>query len=305
MKIVMIAFLIAVAIVTPPSHASTNVRGLQPSCSPTNLCGICSLDCDNDEDCAPGLLCADKHKAELTAAGLDPRKADCGPVGANVEEVCFDADLIKLGVCEFDCDLDSDCKSGLWCADAHKAELAAAGLNQRKANCGNVGGKFDEVCFDPNILCNMNMAAELVGCWDIEAENGGTWTFTNKGEQVRFDFDDSLNCDGSNSNTQVGIASSSFEVGCGGTMIDLDVTGLVEGQSAGYDFLRVKVDDVLIYEAQGQSLGTGCDMTTPQVSSDLIPYAVTPGEHVLTLETDTNDGLYHKAAYYEVAISFS
>jgi hypothetical protein len=58
----------------------------------------------------------------------------------------------SLGRCEFDCDVDSDCKLGLWCADAHKAELKAKGLDVRKVNCGNVGEWNEEVCFDPVIL---------------------------------------------------------------------------------------------------------------------------------------------------------
>ena len=40
--------------------------------------GECAYDCDRDRDCARGLLCADKHKAELRAAGLDERHAYCG-----------------------------------------------------------------------------------------------------------------------------------------------------------------------------------------------------------------------------------
>jgi hypothetical protein len=57
-----------------------------------------------------------------------------------------------LDKCEFDCDLDKDCKQGLWCADEHKAELKAKGFDERKANCGNVGAWNLEVCFDPAIL---------------------------------------------------------------------------------------------------------------------------------------------------------
>jgi hypothetical protein len=57
-----------------------------------------------------------------------------------------------LGLCEYDCDVDADCKPGLLCADAHKPELKAAGFDERKANCGNVGAWNLEVCFDPAIL---------------------------------------------------------------------------------------------------------------------------------------------------------
>jgi hypothetical protein len=46
---------------------------------------------DKDSDCIDGLLCADKHKSELTALGYDPRKAYCGKnAGAWNFEVCYD-----------------------------------------------------------------------------------------------------------------------------------------------------------------------------------------------------------------------
>lgn len=58
----------------------------------------------------------------------------------------------KLGLCEFDCDEDSDCVGHLWCADAHKRELFRAGLDTRKVKCGHVGKWNEEVCFDPKTL---------------------------------------------------------------------------------------------------------------------------------------------------------
>jgi hypothetical protein len=61
----------------------------------------------------------------------------------------------SLGLCESDCDKDSDCMGGLICADQHKRELKALGLDIRKANCyGEVSErhKYYEVCFNPNIL---------------------------------------------------------------------------------------------------------------------------------------------------------
>ena len=58
----------------------------------------------------------------------------------------------KLGLCKTDCDKDSDCMPGLLCADEHKEELRAAGYNRRKANCGRVGSRFEEVCFNAKLL---------------------------------------------------------------------------------------------------------------------------------------------------------
>ena len=60
----------------------------------------------------------------------------------------------SLGLCEVDCDNDSQCKEGLICADGNKVALKNAGFDMRKANCGPGDEKdfFLEVCFDPKIL---------------------------------------------------------------------------------------------------------------------------------------------------------
>jgi hypothetical protein len=59
----------------------------------------------------------------------------------------------KLGLCESDCDVDSDCLPGLWCTDKHETELKKMGLDDNVANCYNVKTRSDwEVCFDPKIL---------------------------------------------------------------------------------------------------------------------------------------------------------
>ena len=61
------------------------------------LKGLCETDCDYDKDCAPGLWCADEHKAELKKAGFDGRKANCGPgpKSKKTDEVCFDPKILK------------------------------------------------------------------------------------------------------------------------------------------------------------------------------------------------------------------
>jgi hypothetical protein len=64
---------------------------------PTGPVGLCdfTIDCDEDRQCGPGLLCADRHKQQLKAAGYDTRTANCGP-GATMStwEVCFPSDLL-------------------------------------------------------------------------------------------------------------------------------------------------------------------------------------------------------------------
>lgn len=86
------------------------------------LIGECQVECDKDEQCMPGLLCADMHEKELRNAGLDVRKAYCGKVGRDNYEVCYDPEKlgkvkgtvfnwkptygVQRGLCESDCDLD-------------------------------------------------------------------------------------------------------------------------------------------------------------------------------------------------------
>lgn len=54
------------------------------------LLGECAVDCDFDNDCQYGLVCADRYKSQLEDLGYDNRKAYCGnKVGKWNEEVCF------------------------------------------------------------------------------------------------------------------------------------------------------------------------------------------------------------------------
>lgn len=57
----------------------------------------------------------------------------------------------KLGECMVDCDKDSDCEEGLECADAHKDYLKKMGYG-RKAYCGDIGKRHEEVCYNPLIF---------------------------------------------------------------------------------------------------------------------------------------------------------
>jgi hypothetical protein len=62
------------------------------------LIGKCDFtqDCDYDDDCESGLICADKHKNALKALGYDERLANCGDTGVTQKywEVCFDASIL-------------------------------------------------------------------------------------------------------------------------------------------------------------------------------------------------------------------
>jgi hypothetical protein len=91
MKITIAALLASVATVVAEGNAPAIT-------SPLGKC-VMNMDCDNDYECAGGLLCADDHKSELQAAGFNTRTADCGMETENpLWEVCFDP-CILAGSC--------------------------------------------------------------------------------------------------------------------------------------------------------------------------------------------------------------
>ena len=82
------AFLFAIAAV------SVHAEGPKPRPVPLGACDF-NNDCDDDDHCGSGLLCADDHKKELKEKGYDTRTANCGPrTDGLVWEVCFDARIL-------------------------------------------------------------------------------------------------------------------------------------------------------------------------------------------------------------------
>ena len=73
--------------------------------------------------------------------------------------------LVKLGECAVDCDVDRDCKKGLLCAAAHTKELIAAGFDKRKAYCGQVGTRYQEVCYNASLVPKPKIKECEVNCF--------------------------------------------------------------------------------------------------------------------------------------------
>jgi hypothetical protein len=83
------------SLVTP--FAVTADRGEPVPTKPVGRCDF-TWDCDEDHQCAKGLICADRHKKQLKMAGYDTRTADCGPGAIKpLYEVCFKPSLIYKG----------------------------------------------------------------------------------------------------------------------------------------------------------------------------------------------------------------
>ena len=89
----------------PPIKVNPKIPGanlqndkFQPIDEGNKILNLCESDCDEDKDCAPGLLCAAKHQEKLRAIGLDDRAANCYNVKKPWNyEVCFDPKIFGSG----------------------------------------------------------------------------------------------------------------------------------------------------------------------------------------------------------------
>lgn len=131
-------------------------------------------DCDKDQQCRKGLLCADAHKAELTAAGVDPRKAYCdASIGLENWELCYDPNKIPTK-----CNDDTDCSDRNACNGIEKCDLSS-GVCQpgqvldcndnnlcTRDSCDSVAG-----CVNNPIACGVDEACDRVtgSCENTEA----------------------------------------------------------------------------------------------------------------------------------------
>jgi von Willebrand factor type D domain len=70
--------------------------GVPRPTSPVDSCDFMQ-DCDEDEQCAGELICADRHKVQLKAAGYDTRTADCGTNYVNPSYESCSPNLIYNG----------------------------------------------------------------------------------------------------------------------------------------------------------------------------------------------------------------
>ena len=79
----------------------------------------CQADCDTDRDCAPGLKCFERRGNEKVPGceGSAVRGADyCIPKERFLKDISVNGrSNPKLGLCEGDCDRDTDCQDGLKC----------------------------------------------------------------------------------------------------------------------------------------------------------------------------------------------
>jgi Dictyostelium (slime mold) repeat len=137
------------------------------ACTNSSRCGECApRDCDLDNQCKRGLLCADAHKAELTASGYDPRKSYCGNLGERNWELCYDPKKISS---TSKCTVDTDCKSTTTnlCTGAQKC-VAGSCVTGTPLDCDDKNACTTDTC-DPikgcvhtPLACGKNKACDKI-----------------------------------------------------------------------------------------------------------------------------------------------
>lgn len=132
--------------------------------------------------------------------------------------------------------------------------------------------------------------------WITEEEGGASWTID--AQAARIDFQDSLNCGGTNDNRQKGQATLHVATSIQRQVV-LDLTGLVERQNEFFDLGEVYVDGVLAASLWGKGEHLGCTMLAVAASAQV---DIGPGNHTITFTGDTIDNLYHVGAFFQLAV---
>ena len=111
--------------------------------NPSGTLGLCEGDCDNDSDCAAGLKCY--QRGGLTSV------PGCSGTGISNYDYCVIPELRSwgwspsetLGLCEGDCDNDSDCAPGLKCFQRDGLEAVPG--------CSGTGVMYQDYCINPEL----------------------------------------------------------------------------------------------------------------------------------------------------------
>ena len=121
--------------VAPSAAPSMNtvIETLSPACSPTNLCGKCQGDCDNDGECMGNLVCYNRGSSS------SPQPPGCTGTTSGANDYCIDpnelyfgggsycSNTFPCGRCQGDCDVNSHCAGSLVCAQRHTSDPGPAG----------------------------------------------------------------------------------------------------------------------------------------------------------------------------------
>lgn len=132
---------------------------------------------------------------------------------------------------------------------------------------------------------------------------GALWVVRNSGYGLRINWEDSMNCEGTNNKVQSGTASVSINVAVAQN-INIIWSGLAELQDTGYENMELKIDGVLIGKATSAGGNQGCVMGDV-ISTNYYPsgYPLTVGTHTISITSTTSDALYHVDSYYDFVLT--
>lgn len=129
--------------------------------------------------------------------------------------------------------------------------------------------------------------------WQASADN-----FTQK-----VIWENSFNCDGTNSNTQIATASINMTT-TKSQKIGLSWVGIGEMQDANFEKMQVYINGNLIGSASASGGKKQCQMG-PVTSVNNYPngFFLPAGNHTISINATTNDGWFHKGAYYQFSFT--
>lgn len=192
--------------------------------------------------------------------------------------------------------------SAIWTTDLERTEDTLGEVVGERFGWHN--GALPAIVPDPIRIGSFDCIAqgEQIECadpYDFVAEGGATWS--SAGDALRLDFEDSVNCGGSDPAPQFGsvkIAVTLFTP----RELTATLTGRVERENEGFDIGRILVDGHLLCELQGTGEHLGCAMADLTRSASM---ALDAGEHLVELVGNTVDELFHVGAYFEYLVSLA
>ena len=264
--------------------------------------------------------------------------AGCSGLSDSSSETCFDNKCNQFFECDGDCpvfSLDDEnccgCKvPGENCISPSTCGNFVCDFGESISNCfGDCAfntcdntGEFDcgGTCVDPKtdpdncgacgIKCFGGSPCVLGSCsipffikWTTAqggVRSGDSWQIFNDGLTIRFNIQDSVNCGGSNSYIQSGVASATISVS---EPYDLRVLidGVSELENTNFENMSVLVNDQKVATATSRELGQGCAMGASIVEFLLPqPILLPSGTNKFEIIFSSGDNLYHVGAYYEL-----